>query len=170
MRWRCPAESAASPIGYRSRRQAEDHVMRAGGAAGRQHRIGIGREAHARDVFRNGAVEEFDVLGDIADVAAERVLVPLLERGAVEPDLAARGSPDPGQRAHQRRLAGGARSDDGERLARGQTEMHVGHDRGVAAGRGHGHCSTSKRRRPGQVGAGCRAGNCRSVLDRRRSD
>ena len=48
---------------------------------------------------------------------AERVRIPLVERGAVEPHRAARRRPDADQAAHQRGLAGAARTDDAERLA-----------------------------------------------------
>ena len=98
-------------------------------------RVGIGREAHARDVLGDGAIEEFDRLAHVADVPAERLLVPLSSVGAVEPDLAARQRPYADQAAHQRGLAGAARSDDRNRLPRDKREMNVGDDGGVAVGR-----------------------------------
>ena len=62
-------------------------------------RSGVGVFLEARDVLRDGAGEQFDVLRQIADVPAERVGRPLVERRAVEADLAARRPPDADQRA-----------------------------------------------------------------------
>ena len=88
--------------------------MDAGAARGRDdvHRIGIGLEA--RDVLSDCSGEQRDVLRQVADVAAERVGLPLRERSAVEPDGAARRLPRADQRARERRLAGAARPDQAE--------------------------------------------------------
>ena len=146
--------------------------MRPGGAAGRQHRIGVGRETHPRDVLGDGPVEEFDVLRDIADMPAERVLVPLVERGTVEPDLAARGRPDTDQASDQRGLTGAARSDNGDCFSRVESEMDIGDDRGVAA---WAQPPRRARRRSLRVGVGrsvrvWRAGDFRSVAESRSND
>ena len=71
----------------------------------------------AGDVLGDRAVEQLDVLRQVADMAAERVGLPLVEGGAVEADLAAQGRPDADEGARQGRLAGGARPDEAEALA-----------------------------------------------------
>ena len=81
------------------------------------------------------AGEQFDVLRQIADVTAEHVGRPLVERGAVEPDLAAHRLPDADQGADQRRLAGGAWSDDAEPVAAFEREGDVLDDHALFAGR-----------------------------------
>ena len=58
-------------------------------------------------------------------MAAARLIAPLLERGAVEPHLAARRLPHPDERAGERGLARCARPDDADRLAGFEREGHV---------------------------------------------
>ena len=91
--------------------------MRAGRSRRAQHRLGVRSDAHPGDVFGDGAVEQLDRLRDESDVPAEHLRVPLVERGAVEPHAALRRPPDADERAHQRGLAGAARTDDAQRLA-----------------------------------------------------
>ena len=95
--------------------------------------VGLGIEA--ADVLRDGAGEQLDVLRQVADMAAEHVGRPLVERGAVEPHLAADRLPDADQRADQRRLAGAARADDAEAVAGLEREGDVLHDQPLVAGR-----------------------------------
>ena len=77
------------------------------------------------DVLRDRAREQFDILRQIADMAAEHVGRPLIERRAVEPHLAADRLPDADQRAHQRRLARSARPDHAEAVAGLERESDV---------------------------------------------
>ena len=64
----------------------------------RDDRVRIGLRLEARDVLRDRAVEQLDVLRQIADVPAERLGRPLIERRAVEADAAAHrpAKPRPG--------------------------------------------------------------------------
>ena len=109
--------------------------MHAGRLGRRDHGGGrrIGRKA--RDVLGDGALEQLHVLRQVTDVAAERLGRPLLDRGAVEPDAAARRRPHPDDGANQRRLAGGAGPDHADRAARFQREIDALHDDLLRAGR-----------------------------------
>ena len=91
----------------------------------REDGLRIGVLVEAADVFGNRPVEQFDVLRQIADVAAERLDIPLLERGLVEPDRAAQRGPGADEGAHQRRLAGRARPDHAQSGTRLQLEGDV---------------------------------------------
>ena len=64
--------------------------------------FGVGLDLEAGDVLRHRAAQQLHVLRQIADVAAECVRRPLIERGAIEAHAAARGVPDPDQKPHQR--------------------------------------------------------------------
>src|SRR5579883_227783 len=68
-------------------------------------RVRIRRILETRNILRHGAVEQFDVLRDIADMTAKGFRRPLIERGAVEPYRAARRGPDADQHARQRGFA-----------------------------------------------------------------
>ena len=50
-------------------RQAQDHLMHAREARGRDHLLGVAL-AHAGDVLAHGADEQFDILGQVTDVTA----------------------------------------------------------------------------------------------------
>ena len=117
-------------------RQAQDHVFDAGRLCCREDGLRIGVRVEAADVLGNRAVEQFDVLRQIADVAAERLDVPLLERGLVEPDRAAQRGPGADKGAHQRRLAGRARPDHAQSGTRLQLEGDVLDERLLLAGCG----------------------------------
>ena len=65
---------------------------------------GSAASVEARDVLRHGAGQQLDVLRQIADVLAERIRRPLIERGAVETDAAAHRPPDADQHARQRAI------------------------------------------------------------------
>ena len=67
----------------------DDHVMHAGFLGGGDDRVRLGFGIEAADVLRHGAGEQFDVLRQIADMAADHVRRPLVERRTVEPHLAA---------------------------------------------------------------------------------
>ena len=77
--------------------------MGAGEARRFDHRL-VGGVAHPRDVVAHRAGEQLDVLGQIADVAAEIAAVPGVHLGAVEPDVSGSWRPDPDDQAAQRRL------------------------------------------------------------------
>jgi hypothetical protein len=87
--------------GIVTRRQPKDHLVRAGRARSAQHRIGVGIDAHSRDVFRDRPVEQLDRLRDETEVLPENLRVPLVERGAIEAHAAFSGSPDTNESAHQ---------------------------------------------------------------------
>ena len=117
--------------------QPENQLVRAGGLGRAQHGIGVRLYAHPGDVLGNGAVEQLDCLRDEADMLAELVRVPMVERGAVEPHATMRRPPDAHERAYQRGLAGAARTDDAQRLTRLEGEAHVRDHRLGAARRDH---------------------------------
>ena len=112
--------------------------MAAGDARGREHgfRIALG---HARDVHLHRAVEKFDILGQVADMAAEILAHPGEDIRAVEPDIAHGGLERADQHADQRGLARGGRPDDGQALTGGQGKVHALDHRGLLAGEGVGH-------------------------------
>lgn len=66
--------------------QPEDRVVDAGllGGADDIFRCGIGK---ARDVLRNGALDQLDVLWDVANVLAECIRIPLCKRRSKNPSL-----------------------------------------------------------------------------------
>ena len=106
-------------------RKGEDEVVRAGGTRGLQDDGGGCLRVESRNVHRDAAVEQFNVLGKIANVLAEGVGRPVIERGIVQPDPASNARPHPHQRACQRRFAGSARSNDADRLPAPQLERDV---------------------------------------------
>ncbi len=152
--------------------QPQDHFVRAGGPGRLQHRVGVGREAHARNVLGHAPVEQVDGLRDEADVTAEQLRVPLLELGAVEPHAALRRQPQADEGAHQGGLAGAARADDAERFAGCEAEVDIAHDRPWIAGRPHrelldieaAHRLGQGRGRAPRLGLGERAGQARHAL------
>ena len=60
--------------------QVDDQVVNARRLRRRQHRLGVRRILEARDVLRHVAGKQFHVLRQIADVPAERLRRPLIER------------------------------------------------------------------------------------------
>lgn len=95
--------------------------MRVGllGGAHDQCRIGVGE---AGDVFRHRAVEQLHILWQVAEQAAKLPRRPVVQVGAVQPDVAVLRPPDADQVARQGRLAGSTRSDHAQHLARVQGE------------------------------------------------
>src|SRR5208282_1448515 len=85
--------------------QAQNDVMHAGDLRGPEHRLRRGALVEARDVLGNGAVEQGDILRQIADVAAELLAPPLIDRSAIESDRAVLGRPYSDQRLGERSLA-----------------------------------------------------------------
>ena len=98
--------------------------------------FGFGVRGEAGNVFGNRAVEQLDVLRQIADVAAQSLDIPLLERRLVETDRAAQRRPGADEGTRQRRLAGRARSDHAQPGARVEREGDVVDERLLLAGRG----------------------------------
>ena len=73
--------------------QAQDHIVRTGHPCGFQNCLRCRRFVEARDVCRDGSVEQRDVLRQIADVASKIVKIPSIDWRAVEPHGARGGRP-----------------------------------------------------------------------------
>ncbi len=121
-------------LGFIAVRQLEDHVVHAGRLGRVDHLVRVDH-AEARDVLADGAVEQFDILRQVADVFAQGLAIPLRDLGAVEADRAAHGRVDAEHCAHQGRFAGRARADHGDRGARLDDETDALEDRRRSAGR-----------------------------------
>src|SRR5262249_42731716 len=106
-------------------REAHDEIVHAGRAGGGDDGVRLERRRETGDVLGDGAVEQLDVLRQIADVRPEALRRPLLERRPVEPDLSARRRPYADDAARQRRFSRGARPDDAETLPALQREADV---------------------------------------------
>ena len=137
-------------------RQAQNDVVDTGDLRGLQDRIRTRVIVEAADVLRHGAVEQADILRQIADVPAEILVAPLIERRAVEPHGAAMRRPDSNQRLRERGLARRARAEQRQPRAGLERKRDTGHDRHVEARRG------DREILHGQFAAGARQ------LDRRR--
>ena len=125
---RQPSAAGADPhiVALRQRENVVVHRGAAGRTADRvRRRIGI----EARNILRDRAVEQFDVLRHVADLAAHLTAVPDAQIRTVKSDRAALRLPKPEQHMRQRRLAGRARADHAERLARVELETDVLEDR-----------------------------------------
>ena len=117
-------------------RQAGDQRMRTGAARRRHHRVGIGMRGEPGDVLGHRAVEELDILRQVADMPAELVWLPLRQFGAVEPDAALERRQDADERARERRFSGAARPDDPERRAARSEKSDAAEQRAVGRRRG----------------------------------
>ena len=102
--------------------------MRAGNAGGAQDRLRVGAHLKARNIVRNGAIEQSHILRQISNGVAEIVGAPLIERGAVEPDHALAGRPDADERLGKRRFSGCARPKQRQTAACRKPEGHVADD------------------------------------------
>ena len=80
-------------------------------------------------IVEDRVVEQHGVLGNDADRRAQGVLGDVADVFAVDEHAAAGHVVEPEQDAADRRLAGTARADDGDRLAGGHGEAHVLEDR-----------------------------------------
>ena len=98
--------------------------------------FGSGVLVEAGDVLSDRAIEQLDVLRQIADVAAERFGVPMFERGMVEPHRAAKRGPRADDGAYQRRFARCTRSDDPQAGTRFKCERNVLDQRLLLTGSG----------------------------------
>jgi hypothetical protein len=117
--------------------QVDDEIVNAGRLGGRNDGIGVRRILEAADILRHRTVEQFDILRHVADMPAERFGGPLIERRAIEPDVAAHRPPDSDQHARQRRLARCGRSDNAQSLAGSEREVDVLTDHFLHAWRRH---------------------------------
>src|SRR5581483_3080527 len=86
--------------------QLHDHRVEPGELRRLDHRFGIGM-AEARDIVADAPGEKLDVLRQIANMPAAIGRVPDRDVGAVEPDIAACGSPSARDAPCQGGLAGG---------------------------------------------------------------
>src|SRR5205807_2736237 len=99
--------------------------MRAGGPCRLQDPLGRSLQIESRDIDSDATLEQFDILRQIADMLAQRVGRPMLERRVVELDFAAKPRPDPDQRTRQRRFARSTRTDDPDGLTTLQPKRNV---------------------------------------------
>ena len=81
-------------------REAQDHVMDAGQCGGFYDLCRVCL-AEAGDVLGNGAVEQLDVLRQVAQVWAQHFRIPLADLGAVQTHRAVGGGPDADHGARQ---------------------------------------------------------------------
>src|ERR1700676_4750976 len=79
----------------------------------------------ARNIGCNAAVEQLDILRQIADVTTERFRGPLLKRGIIDFDFSTKLRPNAHQRPRKRRLAGSTGTDDPEPLPAAQPERNI---------------------------------------------
>ena len=87
--------------------QPQDHAVHAGLGGGCDDRVAFGVGIEARDILGDGAVEQLDILRQVAQMASERIGRPLVERSTIEPNRAPLRQPGADQRPRQGRLAGG---------------------------------------------------------------
>ena len=85
----------------------DDHLVAAGFPRRCNDIFGDSVRIEAGNILGDRAGEQLDVLRQIADMAAEHFGRPLIERGGIDPDLAAYRLPDPDQRAHLANHAAG---------------------------------------------------------------
>ena len=125
--------------------------MHARRARRRDHGFARGVGIEPGDIFRDVAVEQLDILRQIADIAAERFAVPLVERRAIQSDRAAQRLPSSGKGARQRRFSRCRRTDDAQPVAGLKREADVLQDRPLLPGRGDEQVGDGDRLfRPGQ--------------------
>ena len=110
--------------------------MHAGSLRRADDLLRVSRGIKPCDVLGDRPGEELDILRQIADVPAERLFIPLVERRAVEANLAARGLPNAHEKPGQRRLSGCARPDHTDTLAGIERETYIGDNEPITAGRG----------------------------------
>ncbi|MNV04679.1 hypothetical protein D3C71_949840 [compost metagenome] len=102
--------------------QTQDQFMHAGLLRGFNDFMCIGF-AEPRDVLRDAAAEQFDVLWQIPDVGTEVVAVPAMDIRTVEPHRTAEGRPDTDQHPGQCRLAGTRSAEHAQHLPRSEAEI-----------------------------------------------
>ena len=108
------------------------------GAFGRLDHQGInGVFVHSRDVFRQCPLEQANILRQVADIAPQRVVVILVQRGATQTQRAADRWPNAGERTGQRGLARSGRAQHGQHLSRLDLETDTLDQGALEAGSGH---------------------------------
>ena len=105
------------PQGARHRRP----VLRGEG----RERPAVRVAAERHPVLDRDAVRRLVLRGHEGHALREARAGPARERAALEEDLASRGRKEARERAHERRLAGRVRPDEGEALARQKREVHA---------------------------------------------
>ena len=95
--------------------------MAAGELRRRDHRLVVDF-AEPGDILGDSAAKQFHVLWQVSEMTAQFTGVPVLQIGAVEADRAGCYAPHADQNAGQARLAGGARPNYAEQLARADRE------------------------------------------------
>ncbi len=89
----------------------------------------VGLRVKPGDIVGDGPIEQGDALRQVADQPTQHVGVILVERRAIEADLAGKRPPDAGQRPGQCRLACTRGADDPQRLPRFQPEADLAQQR-----------------------------------------
>ncbi|MNN64471.1 hypothetical protein D3C81_1799120 [compost metagenome] len=90
----------------------------------------------AGDVLADGALEQLDILGQVADMWTKLFALPFEDVRAIQAHRAEGRLPDAEQGASQRRLAGPARADDAHRVPGFHLESHAADHRLLGARRG----------------------------------
>ncbi len=127
--------------------------MNAGHLGRADHGVGILFRVEAGDVLGDGAGKQLDVLRQIAEVAADRVFIPLVEGRAIEADGATVQRPDAGERPDHRGLARAAGADDADGAAGLDGEAHIADQNVTASGRAADEIFDT------QLALGCRQGH-----------
>ena len=106
-------------------RQAQNKLVHTRRFCGGEDRAGVGLGLEPANVLRHGSLEQLHVLRQITDVLPKQLGRPLIERGAIETNLASRRPPYPHDQPCQRGLARRARTDDAKGIAGLEREAHV---------------------------------------------
>ena len=130
--------------------QFQNHLVGAGPLRGFEDGVAGRILGEAGNVLAQSAVEQFDVLGQVADDLAAAVQGPLVQRRAIEADTAAGDRPDVGQPPRQGGLAAARAADDADDVAGLGLEIQALEDRPLLA-----------RRRDGDVVGADRTGGFR---------
>ena len=110
--------------------------MHVRGLGGGDDGAAVGLRVHARNVVGDGAVEQADILRQVAHMGAQVRRLPLIERGAIQAHRAAGQRPDAGEGAGEGGFSRAARADDAEALPRLQLEGDAADQQALAARRG----------------------------------
>ncbi|MNO87271.1 hypothetical protein D3C76_786900 [compost metagenome] len=102
----------------------QDHVVDAGQLRRRDDLVSV-HLAEARDVLGDGAVEQLDVLGQVAQPRADGFGWPLADLGAIQANRALLGGPNADHGPGQGGLARSARANDRQHLTLGQADGHA---------------------------------------------
>ena len=107
--------------------------MHAGSLRRADDLLRVSRGIKPRDVLADRPGKELDVLRRIADVPAKRLFIPLVERRAVEANLATCGLPNAHQKPGQETTSGCARPNHTDTLAGIEREAYIGDNKSVTA-------------------------------------